>query len=36
LLGVITRRDVLNAYRSSIEFLTERVSTKQPAQVAPD
>jgi CIC family chloride channel protein len=33
LLGVITRRDVLNAYRSSIELLTEPVTPKQPAQV---
>ncbi len=32
LLGVITRRDVLNAYRSSIESLTERTTAKRPAR----
>jgi CIC family chloride channel protein len=32
LLGVVTRRDVLNAYRSSIEFLTERATAKPAAK----
>jgi CIC family chloride channel protein len=36
LIGVITRRDVLNAYRSSIDFLSERAAARQPAPIAPE